>query len=32
MMMADLAVNLGWGDVLIVLALCVVVALAMRRL
>jgi hypothetical protein len=30
--MADLAVNLGWGDVLIVIALVIVVVLAMGRL
>jgi hypothetical protein len=29
--MADLAVNLGWGDVLIVIALVVLVVLAMGR-
>jgi hypothetical protein len=30
--MADLAVNLGWGDVLIVIALIVLVVLAMGRI
>jgi hypothetical protein len=31
-MAADLAVHMGWGDVLIVIALCIIVVLALGRI